>query len=83
MRKISIVVIFSLILLPVLSSCKDKKTDQKEDVATEAEMVPETQEAPMNELTSAEKADGWVMLFDGKTSEGWRGYKKFKRNHFC
>ncbi len=78
MRKISLVVIFSLILIPVLSSCKDKKADQKEETATEAEMVPETQEAPMNELTSAEKADGWVML-DGTTSEGWRGYQK---DHF-
>ena len=79
MRKISLVVIFSLILIPVLSSCKDKKADQKENAATEVEVVPETQEAPMNELTSAEKADGWVVLFDGKTSEGWRCYKK---DHF-
>ena len=54
MRKISLVVIFSLILLPVLSSCKDKKADPKEEAATEAEMVPETEEAPVNGLTSAE-----------------------------
>jgi hypothetical protein len=24
-----------------------------------------------NELTSAEKLDGWVLLFDGKTTNGW------------
>lgn len=24
-----------------------------------------------NELTATEKADGWVLLFDGKTTEGW------------
>jgi Domain of Unknown Function (DUF1080) len=29
-----------------------------------------------DELSSAEKADGWKLLFDGKTTEGWRGYKK-------
>jgi len=76
MRKIGLIVIFSLLLLPLLSSCKDKKADQKEDAVTAVEMEPETEEAPMNELTSAEIADGWVMLFDGKTSESWRGYKK-------
>jgi len=29
-----------------------------------------------NELTDQEKADGWVLLFDGKTFNGWRGYNK-------
>ncbi|WP_297798296.1 DUF1080 domain-containing protein [uncultured Eudoraea sp.] len=77
MRKISLVVIFGLILIPVLSSCKDKKADQKEEAAAvETEMVPESEEAPINALTPEEQADGWVLLFDGKTSEGWRGYKK-------
>lgn len=29
-----------------------------------------------NELTEQEIKDGWKLLFDGKTTEGWRGYKK-------
>ena len=31
---------------------------------------------PVNQLTAAEKADGWRLLFDGKTTDGWRGMKK-------
>ena len=27
-----------------------------------------------NTLTSAEKADGWQLLFDGETLDGWRDY---------
>lgn len=32
--------------------------------------------APANTLTDAEKAAGWKLLFDGKTTTGWRNYKK-------
>jgi hypothetical protein len=29
-------------------------------------------DCPLNQLTSQERADGWKLLFDGKTSKGWR-----------
>lgn len=29
-----------------------------------------------NTLTQEEKAHGWKLLFDGKSTAGWRGYKK-------
>jgi hypothetical protein len=31
--------------------------------------------APLNTLTAAEQAAGWKLLFDGTTTNGWRGYK--------
>jgi hypothetical protein len=29
-----------------------------------------------NMLTAAERAGGWRLLFDGRTTDGWRGFKK-------
>ncbi len=33
-------------------------------------------DAPQNTLTAAERAEGWRLLFDGRSLTGWRGYKK-------
>lgn len=33
-------------------------------------------EQPLNTLSEAEAAEGWKLLFDGKTAAGWRNYKK-------
>ena len=32
--------------------------------------------AEFNQLSSEEKASGWKLLFDGHSTEGWRGYGK-------
>jgi hypothetical protein len=34
-------------------------------------IAPMVARAADNELTAKEKADGWILLFDGKTHEGW------------
>lgn len=33
-------------------------------------------EQPLNELTDEQKAEGWKLLFDGQTTDGWKNYKK-------
>jgi hypothetical protein len=35
-----------------------------------------TGSATANRLTAAEQADGWRLLFDGRTTAGWRGYRQ-------
>lgn len=38
-------------------------------------MVGQAASAADNTLTAAEKAAGWRLLFDGRSLEGWRGFK--------
>jgi hypothetical protein len=41
-----------------------------------AAQAPASQTPPPNTLSAAERAAGWRLLFDGRSTAGWRGYKK-------
>ncbi|MEE9438624.1 MAG: DUF1080 domain-containing protein [Saprospiraceae bacterium] len=63
MREIKVLSLLSCLvfLSLMLTNCSQKKLIQ-----------PKKE----NTLTQIEKADGWILLFDGQTSDGWRAYKK-------
>ncbi len=37
--------------------------------------LPLQAEIPLNQLSEAERRSGWKLLFDGKTTTGWRNYR--------
>jgi hypothetical protein len=71
-----LIAIFAFAMLPIVTGCKSDGKKEATEEAVEEEMTSTDYDMAINSLTQAEKDDGWVLLFDGKTSEGWRGYKK-------
>ncbi len=39
-------------------------------------LTPRPAQEPLNALTPAEQAAGWRLLFDGKTTTAWRGFRR-------
>lgn len=65
---LTLVLVSSMILL----NCKSKTTGDKQGTEPAPETATET--AAMNQLTKAEADDGWILLFNGENTDGWRGY---------
>lgn len=68
MKKLSALVIFSLVVMPLISGCKENNEKEKDTTKAEEKTMIED-----------ENPNEWIVLFDGTSSEGWRGYKK---DHF-
>ncbi len=61
-----------LALLLSLSACQPGAEKTGEETGTEAA----AEAAPLNTLTEAEKAEGWKLLFDGKSADGWHVFMR-------
>lgn len=62
-------------LLVACESSPKQGEETKNDSAMSTSSADSTT-AAVNELTSAEKNEGWKLLFDGKSKAGWHGYMK-------
>jgi len=72
MKRILTYLFMSVLVFGLSCTGGQKKSDTEAEEKSAA--VEET--AGPNELTQAEKQEGWVLLFDGNTSNGWRGVNK-------
>lgn len=71
--------VLAVVLILLSVECR---TGNKKEVAVskvgmnQLKSVECCDKGPLNELTDAEKAQDWILLFDGKSTNGWRGYNK-------
>src|SRR5690625_1135379 len=65
----------ALVVLLGVAGCSSNESSSEQQV--DPEKAPNTTlTQQINTLTSEEKEQGWVLLFDGQTTDGWRGVYK-------
>jgi len=76
MKRFDILFVVSLLLV---AGCRDGPKKSGRDSSADKKLLENVaccEQGPLNQLTDAEKAQDWQLLFDGITTEGWRGYNK-------
>ncbi|MCK5136703.1 MAG: DUF1080 domain-containing protein [Bacteroidales bacterium] len=59
----------AVVLVALLCSCNQQSKQNSNDTST-------AEEPSLNRLTTEDKGDGWVLLFDGKTTDGWKNFNE-------
>jgi len=65
-------------LLFLVAACSSAKKDNQE--AQDTAQLTDAATASLPSLTETQKAEGWKLLFDGKSLNGWQIYKARKNN---
>ena len=72
-----VIYLFALVMFLGISACNTTpKTKEEAKEGETAELTAEVVAAAPNTLTELEKNDGWILMFDGESTNGWRGYGK-------
>lgn len=66
------ILLFSMILCLIFSNCGSTNTENTDSNMDNSERSEMTQ----NMLSAEEQSEGWVLLFDGKSKDGWHSYGK-------
>ena len=71
MRKFFSLLLTGILFLSVACNSGQKKAESATDEKSATEEI-----AADNALTTTEKEAGWILLFDGESTDGWRGVNK-------
>lgn len=68
-------VALALLVAGLFTACSSNNENQESDTMSEsADAEMEAEEAPINTLTAEEEEQGFTLLFDGESADGWHGY---------